>query len=475
MSDRHVGNLDNPLVAIRFAVGTLRTDLFPRTAEDSRVALQKLRMALAGTQAGSGAIPIYTALLAFLHAQWTPWIWTALWAVAVTAVWWLFFPKTPSASHSTDPAAARATIWRTVLRGAVFAIAFASHAPLFWSSGDQVNNFAIALVLLGACVTALMAAAFVAYASTVFLVFMGTLVALLASQGGAYATLTVLALVFSAFFVGMIAHLHGYCFRLISLQDHKDTLIEQLTASNRAKSDFLANMSHELRTPMNAILGFSEVIKDELMGPSNKPIYRGYAADSHASGAHLLGLINDILDLSKIEAGKFELKEKEFDLADIAEIAVRMVALKIAEKEIALNVAIPKGVILFGDPHSFKQVALNVASNAVKFTPKNGAIDVWLTQDAERLTIHTRDTGSGIRPEDLERVFESFGQGRHDVVQGEKGTGLGLPIVRGLMRAHGGDVTLSSVLGQGTEVRMTLPMTRVRALPKPLGAIEAAA
>jgi two-component system, cell cycle sensor histidine kinase PleC len=465
MGDRVLEDLDNPAVALKLVGASFRTDVLPRTQDDARLAIQKLRMALAGTQAGNGAVPLYAAGLAFLHAQWSPWVWTTAWAIGLCVVWWFFFPTKPGAAHSNEPAQARATIRNKLLGAALFAGAFASHGVLFWAAGDAVNNFAIALVLLGACLTALMTAAFPPYALTVFSVFMGTLVYIMASQGGAYATLTVLALVFSAFFVGMIAHLHGYSLRLITLQDHKDALIEQLTASNRAKSDFLANMSHELRTPMNAILGFSEIIKDEVMGPNNKPVYRNYAADIHASGAHLLGLINDILDLSKIEAGKFELKEKEFDLAGIAEIAVRMVALKLAEKQIALTVDIPHGLTVWGDPHAFKQIALNIASNAVKFTPQNGSISVWLTQDSEFLTVHTRDSGCGIRPEDLERVFESFGQGRHDVVLAEKGTGLGLPIVRGLMRAHGGDATLVSELGHGTEVRLTIPLSRIRALP----------
>jgi two-component system cell cycle sensor histidine kinase PleC len=458
-------NLDNPAVAIKLAWETLRTDLFPRTPDEARLPLQKIRMCLSGTQAGSGTVPIYAAGLAFLHSEWTPWLWTAAWAAALCVVWWFIYPVKPAASHTTEPSAARATIWRVLRGAALFGALFASHGVLFWVHGDTVNNFAIALVLLGACLTALMTSAFVPYALTIFTIFMGTLVGLLVSEGGTYATLTTLALVFSAFFVGMIAHLHGYCLRLITLEDHKDALIGQLTASNKAKTEFLANMSHELRTPMNAILGFSEVIKDEVMGPSNKPIYRAYAADIHASGTHLLGLINDILDLSKIEAGRFELREQEFDLHEIAAIAVRMIALKIEQKKIALDVAIPQGVTVWGDAHAFKQVALNIASNAVKFTPQNGRIDVWLSQADGFLTIHTRDSGCGIRPEDLERVFESFGQGRHDVALAEKGTGLGLPIVRGLMRAHGGDATLVSEVGQGTEVRVTLPLARVRALP----------
>lgn len=465
MSDRNLENLDNPAAALRLACASLRSDVLPKTPEEARLALQKLRMALAGTQAGTGVVPFYAFGLAVLHAQWLPWFWTAAWAIGLCVVWWLLYPKTPAASHPDDPTLVRATIRHTLFGSIAFCATFASHGLFFWIPGDAVNNFAIALVLLGACLTALMTAAYPPYAVIVLFIFMGSLQALMAAQGGAYLALTGLALVFSAFFVGMIAHLHGYCLRMITLQDHKDALIDQLRASNQAKSAFLANMSHELRTPMNAILGFSEVIKDELMGPSNKPIYRSYAADIHASGAHLLGLINDILDLSKIEAGKFELKEKEFDLADIAEIAVRMVTLKIAEKQIALSVAIPRGVTIWGDAHAFKQIALNIASNAVKFTPVKGSIDVWLTTDEESLTIHTRDSGCGIRPEDLERVFESFGQGRHDVAQVEKGTGLGLPIVRGLMRAHGGDATLSSTLGKGTTVHLTLPLSRVRAMP----------
>ena len=239
----------------------------------------------------------------------------------------------------------------------------------------------------------------------------------------------------------------------------------QAEAANRAKSDFLANMSHELRTPMNAILGFSEIIKDELMGPSGQPVYRAYAADIHASGAHLLTLIDAVLDLSKIEAGKHELREAEVDLFAVIEDTMRVIRLRAEEKGVTLINAVPHRTLLYADASALRQVALNLASNALKFTPGGGSVRVGLTATEGKLGIVVCDTGSGIRAEDMEKIFETFGQGKHEVASPERGTGLGLPIARGLMRAHGGDLTLSSTFGKGTTALATLPLARILEWP----------
>jgi two-component system cell cycle sensor histidine kinase PleC len=233
-------------------------------------------------------------------------------------------------------------------------------------------------------------------------------------------------------------------------------------------------MSHELRTPMNAILGFSEVIKDEVLGPNGRPDYRSYAADIHSSGSHLLTLINTILDLSKIEAGKFELHDEEASLQDIVEDALRILRLKAGQKGVTLINEIPPGVTLQVDASAMRQVALNLISNAVKFTPAGGSVHASIDMSGDALKLVVTDTGCGIRPEDIEKVFETFGQGRHDVANLEQGTGLGLPISRGLMRAHGGDLTLASTLGQGTRVTASFPLSRVLA-HVPLRATGAAA
>ena len=236
---------------------------------------------------------------------------------------------------------------------------------------------------------------------------------------------------------------------------------DEAEKANKAKSDFLANMSHELRTPMNAILGFSEMIKDELLGPISPSKYKTYASDIHDSGAHLLGLIDTILDLSKLEAGKFELQESEFDFHAVAEEAWRMMSVKADKKRVRMQNFIPPGLIVFAEERAMRQVACNLIANAVKFSETGGAIALsWRLSD-DVVEFNVADTGCGVRPGDLQKVFECFAQGSHDIARIEQGTGLGLPISRALMRAHGGDCTLASEFGKGTTVTMTIPRARL--------------
>jgi signal transduction histidine kinase len=237
---------------------------------------------------------------------------------------------------------------------------------------------------------------------------------------------------------------------------------EAAVSANVAKSRFLANMSHELRTPLNAILGFAEIVRDRLFGPDAGERYSDYAANIHTSGSHLLGLINDILDLSKIEAGKLDLDEVRVDLGEEARGAIRLLDPQAFKKNVLLALDCPEPVFARGDARAVKQIMVNLLSNAVKFTPTDGVVGVAIRQRDDRsITITVSDTGIGIRTEDMHRVFESFGQGRHDVrARNESGTGLGLPIVKGLVEAMDGRIDIDSMLDVGTTIAITLPPHR---------------
>ena len=244
---------------------------------------------------------------------------------------------------------------------------------------------------------------------------------------------------------------------------------EQAEAANRAKSQFLANMSHELRTPLNAILGFSEIISSRIFAKDEERTVE-YAGLIHSSGKHLLALINDILDLAKIEAGRWQLQEAELSLYTIASDALQQVTWRAQNDSITLeNDVDPRLESVYADERSIKQILLNLLSNAVKFTPENGTVKVFARRQPDGgIVVGVSDTGIGIAAEDQAKVFDSFGQGKHDVAIADKGTGLGLTIVKGLVEAHGGTVRLESEVGIGTTVTLRLPPARViaRQLPQ---------
>jgi two-component system cell cycle sensor histidine kinase PleC len=238
---------------------------------------------------------------------------------------------------------------------------------------------------------------------------------------------------------------------------------EQAEAASLAKSQFLANMSHELRTPLNAILGFSEMIASRIFETESERTIE-YAGLINSSGRHLLTLINDILDLAKIEAGRWQLEETELNLHRIAEDALQLVLWRAKDSNATLENAIdPKLEAISADERAIKQILLNLLSNAVKFTPAQGCITVFARRTADGdMAFGVSDTGVGITADDQRKVFDSFGQGKHDVAVAEKGTGLGLAIVKGLTEAHGGRVILESQVGKGTKVTVHLPSARVK-------------
>jgi two-component system cell cycle sensor histidine kinase PleC len=269
---------------------------------------------------------------------------------------------------------------------------------------------------------------------------------------------------------------------LISFRSEKDSLIAELETAkamsdearrraedaNLAKSRFLASMSHELRTPLNAILGFSEVMSKEVLGSIENDTYRDYARDIHQSGQHLLNLINEILDLSRIEAGRYQLGEEALDLAAVVEDCCRMMALKARAKDIRIIQQFEDDMPrLVADERSVRQITLNLLSNAVKFTSTGGEIRVrvgWTAGGGQYVGV--KDNGPGIPPDEIPIVLSAFGQGSIAIKSAEQGAGLGLPIVQGLVHLHGGVFDLKSKLREGTEAVVAFPASRVlEALP----------
>jgi two-component system, cell cycle sensor histidine kinase PleC len=222
-------------------------------------------------------------------------------------------------------------------------------------------------------------------------------------------------------------------------------------------------MSHELRTPLNAILGFSEVMKGELFGPHSVPVYKEYSNDVHSSGQHLLTLINEILDLSRIEAGRYDLHEEPVSLGGIVEECRHLMTIRATKREIRLGEMIERNLPrVWVDERAMRQVVLNLLSNAIKFTPQGGGVTIkvgWTVERGQYVSI--KDTGPGIPENEIPVVMSSFGRGTLAQKNAEEGSGLGLPIVKGLVEMHGGTFTLKSKVREGTEVIVVLPPERV--------------
>ncbi len=366
---------------------------------------------------------------------------------------------------------------------ALIGLGYATTVPDTGAFASHVFLFATLIVVL---------AIRMSFGSTVMgILYAGTLpmtivvVARLASSGDPfYLALASMAAGVNIYFVFLAKGLHSTAVAMLEFRAQKDALISELEearllsdearrraeAANKAKSRFLATMSHELRTPLNAIMGFSEVMKGEVMGPIGSPLYKEYAGNIHDSGKHLLNLINEILDLSRIEAGRYELHEEPLRISDIAEDCVRLLKLRAQSKSVELVEDYDTSLAqVWADQRAIRQICLNLMSNALKFTPKGGRITITAgaTVDGGQY-LSVLDTGPGIPADEIPKVLQVFGQGSLAHENAEGGTGLGLPIVQNLIELHGGAFELLSELRKGTEAIITLPKQRVLAAVPPL-------
>src|SRR5471032_190392 len=296
--------------------------------------------------------------------------------------------------------------------------------------------------------------------------------------------LALLALAAEGYFALLAHRLHSTTLATLEARAEKDALIGELEqaksisdearhraeSANVAKSRFLAQMSHELRTPLNAILGFSEVMKSEIFGGHAVPVYKEYSSDIHNSGVHLLNLINEILDLSRIEAGRYELNEEAVSLVHVVADCHHLLKLRASSRGITIHEVFEQGMPrIWGDERASRQIVLNLLSNSIKFTPQGGEIWLkvgWTASGGQYLSV--KDTGSGIPEEEIPIVLDTFGQGTNAIKSAEQGAGLGLPIAKSLVDLHGGSFVLKSKLRIGTEVVVTFPPERVVAAMAPM-------
>ncbi len=251
------------------------------------------------------------------------------------------------------------------------------------------------------------------------------------------------------------------------VEDALRAAMREAEVASRVKSEFLAAVSHELRTPLNAIIGFSDMIRTATHGEIANERYREYIGDIHDSGQHLLELINDILDLSKIEAGKDELARQPVVIAENARSAITLVRQRAREGGVAVTLDIAPGLpALDADPRRLKQVFVNLLTNAIKFTPRGGTVTLAARRVADRgLELSVADTGIGIAPEDIPKALSQFGQIKKDPEFAQEGTGLGLPLSKAIVESHGGTLVIESEVGVGTVVKLRFPPASLVARP----------
>jgi len=435
---------------------------------------------------GSLGVILLATAIGLVSTYWASVAWAGLWMAMVLTIQLASMVKCREflAQPPSEKTIKRARLTFVVL-DLLFGLAWTInlvHPADDKSSSDIINVFVMLLVV---AVSSMLGSSLpIAVFATTAPLTIGIALDYLLTGGVHGYVLAGLALT-ALFYFGLLSNrLYSSNLAALEARAEKDALIGELEqakaksdearrhaeAANIAKSRFLAQMSHELRTPLNAILGFSEVMKNELFGVHAVHAYKDYANDIHNSGVHLLGLINEILDLSRIEAGRYELNEEAVALVQVADECRHLLKLRASNRGIAVHDLFePDMPRLWADERAVRQICLNLLSNAIKFTPQAG--EVWLKVGwtaAGGQYFSVRDNGPGIPESEIPIVIDTFGQGSNAIKSAEQGAGLGLPIVKSLIELHGGTFSLKSKLREGTEVVVTFPPERVMTALEPV-------
>jgi two-component system, cell cycle sensor histidine kinase PleC len=480
-----------PGAAVQAHIRELRARFLSGTAPKPEFEHELLSMFVRNELSTRVTLPLLAAIFALLSMLWAPVLQASAWLATVISMKFLMI----AACHrfrAQPRGEMRVDRWRNTFLWLELGsgIAWAGMAVVGLGNADAVSH-----VLVLASLIVLLAIRMTSASAVTTILYVGTIPMTLAVCGRLlmqghplYLAMAAMAVGLHVYFIVLARGLNSTTLAMLEFRAEKDALIAEIEeqksiseearrraeAANIAKSRFLATVSHELRTPLNAILGFSEAMKSELLGPMRSEGYKGYAASIHDSGRHLLQLINEILDLSRIEAGRYELYEEPVRLCDIVEDCLRLLQLRAESKGLGMAVEFARGLEqIWADERAIRQICLNLMSNALKFTPRGGRITVLVsaTPEGGQMLI-VEDTGPGIPKEEIPRIMQAFGQGSLAHRTAEGGTGLGLPIVQSLVSLHGGTFELRSVLGKGTQAVVCLPGNRVlRTLPpvQPLG------
>ena len=474
---RAIRNLRRRLAGLR---AEWRISLDPKSAGEARLVSAQLTVISNASRYHALLLPIIGLAIALNFSQTLPWVRVLAWWIPVAVLFGgsgLLGRYRPPPDPGLAPHDVARVAKGFTLTTIVLTMVWCAMMPVLWIPGDNFNHVVLVLIIASSMASSASVNAPHLVSGTICMWLYGLTLTLTPLLAEGYVN-PFFAMMAIAFWISMIAQMdsnYEMTRRMLSLQDERAGLIVNLkrakmesdAARDRAeqaslaKSQFLANMSHELRTPLNAILGFSEMIHADIGG--EKPgKHKEYAKVVYDSGHHLLALINDILDLARIEAGGLDLREADVALEPLLAEMLRMMDARALGAGVALQCEASQGMpLVCADERALKQVLLNLLSNALKFTPTGGEVTAFaFVEEDGAVAFGVRDTGVGISEGDQSRVFEKFGQGRHDIVTLEKGTGLGLAIVKGLVAAHGGEVTLVSRVGEGTSVTVRLPKER---------------
>jgi two-component system, cell cycle sensor histidine kinase PleC len=445
-----------------------------------------LRLFAQNRLSASLAVLVLIAAIGLLSGLWASTTEASIWTASVMIIHGVIITSCRRfLNDSSGSATRRAWRFRFIMLDLLFGLAWMMNVVHLIGAEESGTTFMLFIMLLVVAMSSMLAssvpiavfAASVPVTAAVALNFV--------MRGNVHSYILAALCVTAQAYFAMLAHrLFSTTLATLEARAEKDVLIAELEqakaksdearrhaeAANLAKSRFLAQMSHELRTPLNAILGFSEVMKSEVFGPHAVPTYREYAGDIHNSGVHLLNLINEILDLSRIEAGRYELNEESISLAHVVDECQHLLKLRAKSRGIAVHQAFEADLPrLWADERAVRQICLNLLSNAIKFTPQGGEVWLkvgWTASGGQYMSV--RDNGPGIPEDEISIVLASFGQGTNAIKSAEQGTGLGLPIAKNLIDLHGGTFTLKSKLREGTEVIVTFPPERVMSALAPV-------
>src|SRR5476651_662670 len=428
---------------------------------------------------------LLVATIGFLSSLWTGAMTAGAWTASVLVIHAVMVTKCRQFLEQPHETAARTWRLRFIMLDLFYGLAWMFILIHPVGVDESSSTFMLFVMLLVVAVSSMLASSLpmAVYAATFPVTAAIALDFVLRGTLRDY-ILAIMAVTAQGYFAVLAYRLYSTTLATMEARAEKDALIGELEqakaisdearqraeAANISKSRFLAQMSHELRTPLNAILGFSEVMKTEVFGEHAVPAYKEYSADIHNSGVHLLGLINEILDLSRIEAGRYELNEESVSLVVIVEDCHHLLKLRATNRGIILHEVFESDLPrLWADERALRQICLNLLSNAIKFTPQGGEIWLkvgWTASGGQYMSV--KDTGPGIPEEEIPIVLASFGQGSNSIKWAEQGAGLGLPIAKSLVDLHGGSFVLKSKLRIGTEVVVTFPPERVVAAMAPM-------